>query len=120
MPAVGRCGLRSANEKGGRATGELVRCTTGAAACGVGLASPACCWKRSTMADVKMRDSSCVRRELGFAAPDGWVPLAAGTRRGLTCRMGGSRQAWREPAALLHQEGEPRPTLNRQGDSRRG
>ncbi len=91
MPAVGRYGLRSANEKGGRATGELVRCTTGAAACGVGLASPACCWKRSTMADVKMRDSSCVRRELGFAAPDGWVPLAAGTRRGLTCRMGGSR-----------------------------
>ncbi len=53
MPAVGRYGLRSANEKGGRATGELVRCTTGAAACGVGLASPACCWKRSTMADVK-------------------------------------------------------------------
>ncbi len=53
MPAVERYRLGSANEKEGRATGELVRCTTGAAACGVGLASPACCWKRSTMADVK-------------------------------------------------------------------
>ncbi len=65
----------------------------------------------------QMRDSSCVRRELGFAAPDGWVPLAAGTRRGLTCRIGGSRYDWREPAALLHREGEPRPSPSMQHNS---
>ncbi len=65
----------------------------------------------------RMRDSSCVRRELGFAAPDGRVPLAAGTRRDLTCRMGGSRYDWREPAALLHREGEPRPSPSMQHNS---
>ncbi len=37
----------------------------------------------------QMRDSSCVRRELGFAAPDGRVPLAAGTRRRFDVSDGG-------------------------------
>ncbi len=42
MHAVERYGLKFANERGGRATGELVQCSTGAAACSVGLASPTC------------------------------------------------------------------------------
>ncbi len=68
----------------------------------------------------QMRDSRCVRRELGFAAPEGRVPIAAGTRRGLTCRMEGSHCDWREPAALLHRAGEPRPSPSMQHNSNDG
>ncbi len=153
MPAVERYGLRSANEKGGRATGELVRCTTGAAACGVGLASPACCWKRSTMADVKWgtlaasegswallhrTGGSLLQLERGavwrvgwgaLAKPGGSLQLCCTGRESLVRRWvcsitpttdGGLTRRPKGAVGLLHQEGEPRPTLNRQGDSRRG
>ncbi len=153
MPAVERYGLRSANEKGGRATGELVRCTMGAVACGVGLASPACCWKRSTMADVKWgtlaasegswallhrTGGSLLQLERGavwrvgwgaLAKPGGSLQLCCTGRESLVRRWvcsitpttdGGLTRRPKGAVGLLHQEGEPRPTLNRQGDSRRG
>ncbi len=69
----------------------------------------------------QMRDSRCVRRELRLCCTGRESPVRRRVRS-MTPTTDGGAHALRPKGAeaLLHQKGEPHPTLNRQGYSRRG
>ncbi len=69
----------------------------------------------------QMRDSRCVRRELRLCCTGRESPVHRRVRSMTpTTNVGLTRCGPKGAEALLHQKGEPRPTLNRQGYSRRG
>ncbi len=120
-PKYACCGeiwIKICKWKGGRATGELVQCSAGAAAAdwrALRAARRGARWQVSNEGlSLRPKGAAALLHRKGESRP------SPSTQHDSNDKCGAHALRPKGAEALLHQKGEPRPTLNRQGYSRRG
>ncbi len=120
-PKYACCGeiwIKICKWKGGRATGELVQCSAGAAAADWRALRAARWGARRQVSNeglsLRPKGAAALLHRKGESCP------SPSTQHDSNDKCGAHALRPKGAEALLHQKGEPRPTLNRQGYSRRG